>query len=138
MKKKTSTRAIVFKILMLGYILSVMYLCFANFNKLPDVPRQLFGIPMDKIVHFCMFFPFPIFGFYAYDRLTDTPLKALAAVIMLFAFGGIFAGLTEIAQGMLPYRTEDIKDFKADLIGIGLASVIVLAIDIAQMKLQRK
>ena len=138
MRKKNSTRALVFKILMLMYILAVMYLCFAHFEDIPDVPRELFGIPMDKLVHFCMFFPFPIFGFYAYDRMTDTPLKAFAAVIVLFAFGGIFAGLTEMVQGMMPYRTEDIQDFKADLIGLGLASMIVLVIDIAQMELSRK
>lgn len=138
MKKHNSTRALVFRTLMLLYIFAVMYLCFAHFDSIPDVPRELFGIPMDKLVHFCMFFPFPIFGFYAYDRVTDTPLKAFAAVIILFSFGGIFAGLTEMVQGMMPYRTEDMLDFKADLIGLGLASMIVLVIDIAQMELARK
>lgn len=138
MKQRTSTRALIFKILMLVYILSVMYLCFAHFDSVPDVPRELFGIPIDKLVHFCMFFPFPILGFYAYDRMTETPLQAIAAVIILFSFGGIFAGITEIVQGLMPYRTEDILDFKADLIGLGLASMIVLVIDIAKMELARK
>lgn len=138
MNKKTSTRAIIFKILMLIYIFAVMYLCFANFRSIPDVPREMFGIPIDKVIHFCMFFPFPIFGFYAYDRLTDTPLKAIAAVIILFCYGGIFAGLTEMVQGMIIYRSEDIRDFKADLLGLGLASFIVLMIDIVKMRLSRK
>ena len=138
MKKKTSTRALIFRILMLLYILAVIYLCFANFKDMPDVPKTLWGIPLDKIAHFCMFFPFPIFGFYAYDRLTDTPLKAFAAIIILFSFGGIFAGITEIVQGMMPYRTEDIKDFRADLIGLGLSSAIVFVIDVLKMKAPRK
>ena len=136
--KKTETRALVFKILMLMYILTVMYLCFADFKDLPDVPKTLWGIPMDKIVHFCMFFPFPILGFYAYDTLPGTPLKAFAAIIVLFSFGGIFAGLTETVQGMMPYRTEDIADFKADLLALALSSVIVFAVDFSRMKLHRK
>ena len=123
---------------MLIYIFAVMYLCFAHFNNLPDAPRTIFGIQTDKIAHFIMFFPFPILGFYAYDRLTDTPLKAFAAIIILFSFGGIFAGITEIVQGMMPYRTEDIKDFRADLIGLGLSSAIVFVIDVLKMKAPRK
>ena len=96
--KKNSTRAILFKIALLLYVAAVAWLCFANFNKLPDVPKTFLGIQMDKIVHFCMFFPFPILAFLAYDRLTDTPLKALAALISICAIGCIFAGITEIGR----------------------------------------
>ena len=94
--KPNRTRSIIFSIVTVLYIGAVAYLCFANFQKLPDMPKTFLGIPTDKVVHFCMFFPFPILAYLAYDRYTDTPLKAFAALISIFAFGCIFAGVTEI------------------------------------------
>lgn len=132
--RKPSTRSLIFRVLMLLYIFTVMYLCFSNLNKLPDVPKTLWGIQTDKIVHFCMFFPFPILGFFAYDRMTDTPLKALGAVITILAIGGIFAGITELVQGTMPYRTMDVRDYHADLLALGISAVIVFVIDVAKMK----
>ena len=132
--RPNTTRSIIAKIVMLLYVVAVAYLCFANFHKLPDVPRTLFGIPMDKIVHFCMFFPFPILAFFAYDKLTETPWQALAALLCICAFGGIFAGLTEIVQGMLPYRSQDIQDYGADLLSIGISGLLVFVYDVSKMK----
>ena len=132
--KPNATRSILSKIIMLLYVVAVAYLCFANFHKLPDVPKTFLGIPMDKIVHFCMFFPFPVLAYLAYDHLTDTPLKALAALISICAIGCIFAGLTEIVQGMLPYRYEDIHDYAADCIAIGIAGILTFIIDISKMR----
>lgn len=127
-------RALLFRVLMLLYIFAVMYLCFANFNKLPNVPREFWGIPTDKIAHFCMFFPFPILGFFAYDHMTNTPLQAFGAIISILAIGGIFAGLTELVQGTMPYRTMDVHDYHADLLALGISAAIVFIIDIAKMK----
>ena len=131
--KTNRTRSLVFTLLMCLYIAAVAYLCFANFDKLPDVPRNILGIPMDKIVHFCMFFPFPVLAYLAYDKLTDTPLKALAALVSICAVGCIFAGVTEIIQGSLPYRSQDIRDFGADCLAIGIASVLTFIIDVSKM-----
>ena len=132
--KPNTTRSILSKIIMLLYVVAVAYLCFANFHKLPDVPKTFLGIPMDKIVHFCMFFPFPILAFFAYDKLTETPLQALAALLCICAFGGIFAGLTEIIQGSLPYRSQDVHDFNADLLSIGISGLLVFVYDVSKMK----
>ena len=128
------TRSLLFKLAMLLYVVAVAYLCFANFHKLPEVPKTFLGIPMDKIVHFCMFFPFPILAFFAYDKLTETPLQALAALLCICAFGGIFAGLTEIIQGSLPYRSQDVRDFNADLLSIGISGLLVFVYDVSKMK----
>ena len=132
--KPNTTRSIIAKIVMLLYVVAVAYLCFANFHKLPDVPKTFLGIPMDKIVHFCMFFPFPILAFFAYDKLTETPWQALAALLCICAFGGIFAGLTEIIQGSLPYRSQDIHVFGADLLSIGISGLLVFLYDVSKMK----
>ena len=125
-KHETSVRALLFRLLLLLYICTVAYLCFANMKNLPHVPRSFFGIPTDKIVHFCMFFPFPIFGFLACDDYSRSFLHTIGTVLNITSFGCIFAGLTEIIQGQIIYRSQDIHDFAADCLAIGISASIVL------------
>ncbi len=132
--KPNRTRSILFSIAMILYIVAVGYLLFSNFEKISDVPKLILGIPTDKIVHFCLFFPFPILAYLAYDKLTDTPLKAFGALVSICAVGAIFAGITEIGQAMIPYRDQDIHDFYADCLAIGIAGTITFIIDICQMR----
>ena len=130
MNSQPTTKALLFRIALILYIIAVAYLCFSNMNNIPKVPRVLFGIQTDKIVHFCMFFRFPILGFLAYGKKSENFWQSIAVIVTIWALGAIFAGLTEIIQGMLPRRTEDIRDYKADLLAIGIASFIMLLIDI--------
>ena len=132
--RQNRTRALVFRLLMILYVAAVAWLCFANFHRLPDVPRTFFGVPTDKVVHFCMFFPFPILAFLAYDPYTRTPWQALAALVSICAVGGIFAGCTEFIQEQLTYRSKDIHDFGADCLAIGIAGVLVFLIDVLKMR----
>ena len=132
--KPNRKRSIIFTIAMVLYLAVVGYLLFANFEKLSSVPKIFLGIPTDKIVHFCMFFPFPILAYLAYDKLTDTPLKAFAALLSICAIGAIVAGLTEIGQSLLPYRYEDISDFRADCLAIVLAGILTFIIDVSKMR----
>ena len=132
--KPNRKRSIIFSITMVLYLAVVGYLLFANFEKLSSIPRIFLGIPTDKIVHFCMFFPFPSLAYLAYDQLTDTPLKAFAALVSICAIGAIFAGLTEIGQSLLPYRYEDISDFRADCLAIVLAGILTFVIDVSKMR----
>lgn len=136
--KKNRTRAWIFRLLTVIYVIGVAYLCFAHFDQIKDAPKTLLGMEADKVVHFCMFFPFPILAFLAYDRLTDSVLKAFAAILVIISIGGIFAGITEIVQGAMPYRTEDIRDFYADLYGLGTSSVMVFIADVAGVFRDRK
>ena len=135
--RQNRTRALVFRLVMILYVIAVAWFCFANFQRLPDVPRTLFGIPIDKVVHFCMFLPFPVLAFLAYDHLTETPWKALAALVSICAIGGIFAGITELVQGQLAYRSKDINDFGADCLAIGLSGLLVFVIDVLKMRKKR-
>lgn len=130
MNSQTTTKALVFRIVLILYIVAVAYLCFSNLNKIPDVPKHLFGLEMDKIVHFCMFFPFPVLGVLSYGHKSNNVWQSLAVIVTICAFGAIFAGITEIIQGMLPRRTEDIRDYKADLLAIIIASFIMFLTDI--------
>ena len=132
--KPNRTRSIIFSIAMVLYIGVVAYLPFANCEKLSSIPRLFLGIPTDKVVHFCMFFPFPILAYLAYDKLTDTPLKAFAALLSICAIGAIFAGLTEIGQSLLPYRYEDISDFRADCLAIGIAGIRTFIVGVVKTR----
>ena len=113
----------VFKLILLVYIGIVAFLCFANFNTLPDVQRSVLGLPFDKIVHFCMFFPLPPMGFIAFGNRKQV-LKIFLFLIRICAFSCIFAGITEIIQGTLPYRSEDIGDFGVDCLAVGISGVL--------------
>ena len=42
----------------------------------------------------------------------------------MFVIGCLLAGATEVIQGELGYRTEDIMDFRADGISLAIASII--------------
>lgn len=138
MKKETSARALICRVLMLLYILSVAYLCFKNFRRIPDVPQTLFGIPMDKIVHFFMFLPFPVLGYFSFDHKKWSKTKTVGRIIEVCAYGVIFAGITELVQSMLPYRTQDIKDFQADILAIGVSSIMVLVIELMTRRRSRR
>lgn len=134
MNSQTTTKALLFRIALVLYIIAVAYLCFSNMNNIPKVPKALFGLQTDKIVHFCMFFPFPILGFLAYGKKSENIWQSIAVIVTVCAIGAIFAGITEIIQGMLPRRTEDIRDYKADLLAIGIASFIMFLIDIRNIR----
>ena len=48
-------------LLFILYLCAVAYCCFGRFKDLPQIGQDsLWGIPMDKVVHFIIFFPFPI------------------------------------------------------------------------------
>ncbi len=119
----------VFRIVLLIYLAGVAYLCFGNFNDLPDIQKTLFGIPMDKVVHFGMFFPAPLIGFFAFNKEPLSPGRAFTTLLCVCSVACVFAGLTEIIQGTLPYRSEDIRDFEADCLAIGISAVIVFFIN---------
>lgn len=128
--KEASARALVFRLLLLVYIVAVAYLCFANFDKTPDIQKFIFGIPTDKLVHFCMFFPFPIIFFFASDKRSSSMIKAMSSFVLACSYGCIFAGITEIVQAMLPYRTEDLADFGADCLAICSSALFTYIADI--------
>ncbi len=120
----------IFRILLVIYLAGVAFLCFGHFNDLPDIQKTIFGIPTDKVVHFCMFFPAPIIGFFAFGGKPKTAGKAVVSLLCVCSFACIFAGLTEIIQGTLPYRSEDIRDFEADCLAISIATVLTFFINL--------
>lgn len=121
-------RVWIIRILLVLYLAAVAVLCFANFTKIPDVPRNIFGIPADKLVHFAMFLPFPVLGFFSLNVKRLGVVKTLIIIVLLFCLGCLMAWGTEYYQGLLPYRTMDPADFKADRIALACGSVVTFII----------
>ena len=74
----------------------------------------------------------------AWKRFYKNKTAVWALVVLaLLAIGAIFAGLTEIGQSLLPYRYQDIRDFYADCVAIGLAGTLTFIIDVSKMRKAR-
>ena len=100
--------------------------------------KFIFGIPTDKIAHFLMFLPFPILAYLAYDHLTNKLSHAFLFALGTLIFGLLLAYGTEYIQGKLPYRSMDIRDFKADALAIALSTAAVFIVDITHLKVRKQ
>ena len=113
---------------MILYIAAVAFLCFAHFEKMPDIQKTVLGLEQDKIVHFLMFLPFPFLSYFAIGKNPSGPWKAIGAVLLIFLAGCLIAAGTELGQGFFPYRSTDAKDFLADACALALGSLAVFII----------
>lgn len=130
---KTRTRRI-WTALFFVYLAAVAWCCFANFSSIPEPQKFILGLPFDKVVHFIMFFPFPILAWLAFDRFTTKPWHTIIFVAIVFIVGCIVAYATEAGQTFLPYRTGDKADALTDILSLGLSSLIVFFADILKQK----
>ena len=127
----TRGQKILFRILFLLYVAGVLFLCFGHFENAPSVEWNLLGIPSDKLVHFCMFFPFPILAFLAFDRFTESVRSTLLFSGVTFLVGCLLALGTEWGQAHLTdYRSGDRLDLLFDVIALSLSTPIVIIWDI--------
>ena len=111
-------------VLFLAYVSLVAWLCFGAFHPGPDIPRTLFGIPTDKVVHYLMFLPFPILGTLAFDFRSwwrALCVSTLVANLIAFAFEHLQSRITTI-------RVTDPADLNANILGIttGLLAAILI------------
>ena len=128
-------RRLIARILFFLYLAAVLVLCFGQFKDAPSIPWTLLGIPSDKLVHFCMFFPFPILAFLAFDQYTKTVPHTLMFVGVTLVVGLIIAVGTEWGQASLTdYRSGDALDFVADSAALLLSSILVTIWDIRKQK----
>ena len=115
--------------LFVAYVCAVAWLCFGEFKPDPDMPRRLWGIPMDKVVHFLMFLPFPLLAYGALGVRPRSFFLSLLLVAGIFAAGCVLSGGTEVVQSFLYWRSGDLRDFEADALALGISSGIVLLIE---------
>ena len=130
MSKKLITRILFFL-----YLAAVLFLCFGRFENTPDVPWSFLGIPSDKLVHFCMFFPFPILAFLAFDKYTETPRATFLYSGLTWVLGMLLALGTEWGQAHLTtWRSGDPMDLLADGLSITISTLIVIILDLSKQK----
>ena len=113
---------------MLVYLAALSYICFASQGGLPTIEDWPFKIPADKVVHFVMFLPWPILAALSvmpgYDRAS---VRTVILLLIITIIGCALAGMTELIQGLLPYRSEDIRDFIADSLGLLTGALLFAA-----------
>ena len=128
-------RRLIARILFFLYIAAVLVLCFGQFKDAPSVPWTLLGIPSDKLVHFCMFFPFPILAFLAFDKYTETPRSTFLFSGITFLVGVALAFGTEWGQAHLTtYRSGDPLDWVADVSALFISTLIVIIWDLLKQR----
>lgn len=110
------------------YLGVVVYLCFGHFDQMPSVSSTILGIPTDKVVHFCMFFPFVPLSYFAAGAKLKSPWLALLLTAALFVLGAVIAAATEIGQGLTAYRSRDPLDFRADVLSLAAGSALTIII----------
>lgn len=128
-------KRLIARILFFLYLVAVLVLCFGQFKDAPSVPWTLLGIPSDKLVHFCMFFPFPILAFLAFDKYTETPRSTFLFSGITFLVGVALAFGTEWGQAHLTtYRSGDPLDWLADISALFLSTLIVIIWDLLKQR----
>lgn len=110
------------------YLAVVAYLCFARFSNVHSIGDQ------DKVVHFIMFFPYAFLVYGSLGRRFDSVWRSLLHIILIFLSGCAVAALTEIVQVYIPYREGNLLDFRADILALGISSLVVFIIEICQRK----
>ena len=119
------------------YMAAVAVLCFMNPSQLPEIDVKTFlGIPIDKVLHFLMFLPYPILSSLSFITRGTGTLKNLAILLVLIVLGiGISYG-TEAIQAQTGYRSYDLEDFYADMVGIATGTILT-TVYIAYTKLNK-
>ncbi len=131
----TRSQKIALQVIFFLYVAAVLFLCFAHFEQTPAIEWSLWGIPSDKVVHFCMFFPFPILAFLAFDRYTDSVRSTLLFSGITLLVGFLLAWGTEWGQAHLTdYRSGDPLDLLADGTALVLSTLLVIFLDIRKQK----
>ena len=118
--KKTKHLSLIFFCI---YITAVVLMCVIRTDSLPELPKTFLGIPLDKIMHFVMFLPFPILGYMAFVPAEKGIWRNLAVTAILCTLGFGFAFGTERLQAMTAYRSCESADLIADTIGIAVGAV---------------
>ena len=116
------------------YLVAVAVLCFGQFDSSQDVPKALWGIPTDKVVHFLMFFPFPLLAYLSFDRYRERRWPSVFWATVAFLAGCAYAAGTEWVQSRLSYRSGDPADFLADFTALAACSVVILILILAKHK----
>ena len=120
------SRITISRIALVLYLCLVAFLCFGKFPQSNNIPKSIFGIRSDKVVHCIMFIPLV-------PLLVQSVVKKgaskgrIALIILLSILIGIgLAAATEYGQGLTNYRYKDMKDLSADIVGIAIGAIAMI------------
>lgn len=121
MNKKIGITAI---ILLIVYILISLYFLLTAVSL--GLSNKLFCIPIDKVLHFLMFIPYPILFWMIIRYNSNNYRKKISTYLLIFLISAIIGAATEIMQSFnnIP-RDGDIKDLVADSCGIAVTLLIL-------------
>ena len=119
------------------YLAAVGVLCFIRPSSLPEMEIKTFlGLPIDKVLHFLMFLPYPVLSGLAFIN-REQKLSAVISIMLILAITGTGVAYgTEMIQSQIGYRSYEIADFHADMTGIA-AGIILAASYIAYTRLKK-
>lgn len=109
------------------YLAAVAFLCFMKPDDMPEIQKDLFGIPMDKVAHFLMFLPYPILGAFSFMHKETGIWRNMAVLAVIATVGAGLAYGTEVIQAQTGYRAYEITDFLADMTGIATGTLLTAA-----------
>ena len=90
-------------------------------NSLPDVK----WLSYDKLIHVGEYL---IFGFLVSRALRRPISSRVQLVLITLLLAGIFGGLDELYQNLIPGRLSSYQDWVANVIGVFAGSVIYIAV----------
>lgn len=109
-------------VLFVIYMAGLAWVYFSSGEVSFELPKDLFGIPFDKVVHYSMFLPFPVLftlalNFRSWWRTLS--FSALLAVAIAFTFETLQSRITAT-------RVTDPTDLNANVLGIATGLAVML------------
>jgi len=116
---------LLFRYLFAIYIALVFFFCLYSFGDTGiDLSEYFFGIRVDRIAHFIMFFPYPISAWLALKANLRKLFPGFPqSVVLLSGFGLAF--IAETLQKLNPARESDIFDLAANFAAIVSGTLVI-------------
>lgn len=119
----TKIRNVAIVVLIL-YIIASLYFLLTPVSV--SLKKDLLSIPTDKILHFLMFAPYPLFFWIIFRYGKDNYVKRPINYIVIFLISISIGAVTEVSQTLLTVnRSGDIKDFFADVLGVTFTLIML-------------
>ncbi len=113
------------KIFFFVYVIVIISIMVFTINT-EDIkaPALIFGIEIDKVVHFIVFLPYPFLLWLAFNK-RFTRHRKLFLRFLIPMNGLLFAIITELLQSLNPSRDFDFFDILANILSIIFASMVL-------------
>ncbi len=112
-------------ILFFLYLVGILSLMLLTIN-IEDInaPDFIFGIEIDKVVHFIVFLPYSLLLWLAFNKKFSRHTNFFISFLIPFT-GILFAIATEFLQSLNPSRDFDINDIIVNIMSVIFASLLL-------------